>query len=35
MLDFNNSLTKFTGRNSGQEAQLWLNYIESVIKLQK
>lgn len=33
MPDFNNSLTEFTGREASQEAQSWLNSVESVAKL--
>lgn len=32
-LDFNNLLTKFNWRKSGQKARLWLNYIENVAKV--
>lgn len=33
MPDFNNSLTEFSGREPSQEAQFWINSIESVAKL--
>jgi len=33
MPDFNNSLTEFKGREASQEAQLWINSVESVAKI--
>jgi len=33
MPDFNNSLTEFSCREPGEEAQFWLNCVESVAKL--
>jgi len=33
MPDFNNSLTEFSGREASEEAQLWINSVESVARL--
>jgi hypothetical protein len=33
MPDFNNSLTEFSGREASQEAQLWIDSVESVARI--